>query len=285
MAVLQILLLLASLCAAQDFSGGQAIWVPAHNEVRCGWGVAPLVWSATLESDARTWASSCPTPAAPHDPTSQDGENVFFLSTGAAPFSGAIVSQVWASEASSWTCQTNSCNDTSRCLHFTQMVWFDTTLLGCAAVTNCPGAYATVYVCRYRVAGNRNGLHPLGSSPQCSLNGGGSCSGTTPTTSTTTSTTSSGTSTPTTSTSTTAQPTTTPAPTPQPPYPSTCPAEQTIVKKIRPPSSRVKFEFGGMFDGLCKDDSNVVTPTPCPSPCTGVNPQPQQPRGLGHLVL
>ncbi len=252
--------------------------------VRCGWGSGQLSYSAALEQAALAWASSCPSPSAPFDPSASDGENVFFLNPGgAAPYSGDVVTQLWSAEASTWSCPADACADSvSRCRNFRQIVWSSTTLLGCAAVSNCSGAFPVVYVCRYRTAGNIVGQHPLANPQlQCPLNGAGSCAGTTTTTTTTTSGGSSSTST---SSSTTGTSTTTPSQTVAPTYPPTCSAAPTPVTVIRAPQTRVRFAFDGLradkkkirlflikFLGLLKGVCDL-TPTPTPAPCPGTCP-------------
>lgn len=252
--------------------------------MRCGWGQAPLVWDAGLEAAALAWASSCPTPGAAHDNSTTDGENVFFLSGGVTPFSGEVVTQLWASEVSSWACSTNTCADpNTQCLHFTQIVWFQTTLVGCAATSSCTGAFPVVYVCRYRVAGNRGALSPLGNTQLCALNGGGSCPTSTTTTVPPASTTAPSGTTTTSITGTTAPTSsTTSSPTTAPPYPPSCPVSPVIIKKIRPPSQVVQFLFEGMLDGLCP---SPPLPPPCPKPCVGPDVLPHATQTLSHLVL
>lgn len=239
--------------------------------MRCGWGSSPLTYSSALEADALAWARTCPTPGSPRDPSSTDGENVYLLNPGAsAPYTGDIVTQLWAAEASLWACAVDRCADSvSGCLNFRQIVWSTTTSLGCAAVSNCPGAYPVVYVCRYRAAGNIVGQHPLANAVlQCPLNGGGSCNGTTSSTTGTTfsSTSTSGTATP------TAGPTVGPTqePTYNPTYPPTCSAAPKTVRHVRPPETSVRFSFKGMMNGVCGEETPTPTPDPCPPrPCVG----------------
>ena len=45
--------------------------------------------------------------------------------------------------------------------HFTQLVWRDTSRVGCAMNTACPGAMSTMYACHYNPAGKMNELGHL----------------------------------------------------------------------------------------------------------------------------
>jgi hypothetical protein len=235
--------------------------------VRCGWGSGLLTYSLALEQAALAWASTCPTPQNPYDPTTTDGENVFFLNPGSAPpYTGDVVTQLWAAEASTWNCPTNGCFDAvSGCRDFRQIVWSTTTELGCAAVNNCPGSSPVVYVCRYRPAGNIIGQHPLANPQlQCPLNGGAACSSTT-SSSSSTSVSSTGTSTSSTTTGFTS--TTTPSPTTQPTviptYTPTCSAQPAKVTIVRPPQTKLRFAFDGMLEGVCSSPVPVLPQCPC----------------------
>ncbi len=253
--------------------------------VRCGWGSGLLTYSLALEQGALAWASTCPTPQNPYDATTTDGENVFFLNPGSAPpYTGDVVTQLWAAEASTWNCPTNGCFDaTTNCRDFRQLVWSSTSQLGCAAVASCPGAFPVVYVCRYRAAGNIVGQHPLANPQlQCPLNGGGSCGSSTFSSSTTVSSTGSSSSTSSstttttgfTSSSTTSSTTTTNTPSPTtgptviPTYPPTCSPQPAKVTVVRPPQTKLRFAFDGMLDGVCEPS----TPTLPQCPCTSFTP-------------
>ena len=228
--------------------------------MRCGWGSNVVTYSADLEARALAWASTCPSAQNPYDPTATDGENVFLLNPGSQPpYTGDVVTQLWAAEASTWNCVVNGCTDPqTQCRNFRQIVWSTTTQIGCAAVNNCTGAFPVVYVCRYRPPGNIAFQHPLANpSQQCPLNGGGTCA----------STTSSATSTSTTTSSSSSTTTTSPV-TPPPTYPPTCSAQPAKVVVVRPPQTRIRFSFDGMLDGVC---DTVVQPIPVP--CDGGCPQ------------
>jgi len=133
----------------------------AHNRVRANVVPAanpplpPLVWDESLAAIARNWADRCPDG---HRPDSELGENLYW-STGELDVDAAIAS--WASEAANYDYRTMVCRRGGRtswvyCGHYTQLVWRETTKLGCAARTNCPGDFANTVVCYYDPSGNVN---------------------------------------------------------------------------------------------------------------------------------
>lgn len=136
----------------------------AHNAVRAAHGVSPLEWDPLLAGIARSWAESCIDEEAPaglvdHNPNPGDayttyvGENIFGAS-GAAPTAQQVV-EGWASEEVDYDYASNTCSDV--CGHYTQVVWAETTFVGCA-LAHCPNlAYEHVVVCDYGPGGNDGG--------------------------------------------------------------------------------------------------------------------------------
>ncbi len=136
----------------------------AHNAVRAAHGVAPLEWDPLLAGIARAWADACIDNEAPfglidHNPNRSDeyptyvGENIYGQS-GAAPTAQQAVDD-WASEEASYDYASNTCSDI--CGHYTQVVWAETTHVGCA-FGYCPNlAYPYVVVCDYGPGGNDGG--------------------------------------------------------------------------------------------------------------------------------
>ncbi len=134
----------------------------AHNAVREAHGVPPLEWDPVLAGIAQAWADSCvdveyPPGLIDHNPNRSDGyptyvgENVF--GSGSVP-TGQEVVDLWASEEANYDYDTNSCADNAMCGHYTQVVWAETTHVGCA-LGHCPGlAYEYVVVCDYGPGGN-----------------------------------------------------------------------------------------------------------------------------------
>ena len=93
----------------------------------------------TLRRVAQGWAESCTDNDSvegliDHNMNRADdygspvGENVFGASSGATP---AETVELWASELADYDYDSNSCAQGSMCGHYTQIVWADSTLLGC----------------------------------------------------------------------------------------------------------------------------------------------------------
>ncbi len=138
----------------------------AHNMVRAAHGVPPLEWDPVLAGIAQAWADECvdeefPPGLIDHNPDRSDeyttyvGENIYG-SGGGAPSAEDVV-DLWAAEEANYDYASNTCADGEMCGHYTQVVWEDTTHVGCA-LGHCPGlAYPYVVVCNYGPGGNSGG--------------------------------------------------------------------------------------------------------------------------------
>lgn len=139
-----------------------------HNQVRATVGVGPMQWNDSLAATAQAWADACTDNDAPiglidHNPNRSNGhpwyvgENVYGSSGTATP-SGAV--DAWAGEGQYYDYATNSCATGHICGHYTQIVWADSTQLGCG-ISNCPGLqYGNSIVCDYGPGGNIGGQRP-----------------------------------------------------------------------------------------------------------------------------
>jgi len=145
-------------------------FVAAHDQVRASVEPAPqpalppLQWNAEAARVAQAWADRCDYR---HNPNNgQLGENL----AAAAPPSDEPPSwavELWASEAADYDYATNSCAPNQVCGHYTQLVWRDTTSVGCATricSTGSPfgGSFPTwqLWVCNYDPPGNWVGERP-----------------------------------------------------------------------------------------------------------------------------
>ncbi|CAD5311411.1 unnamed protein product [Arabidopsis thaliana] len=87
------------------------------------------------------------------------GENIFWA--GKNNWSPRDIVNVWADEDKFYDVKGNTCEPQHMCGHYTQIVWRDSTKVGCASV-DCSngGVYA---ICVYNPPGNYEGENPFGS--------------------------------------------------------------------------------------------------------------------------
>ena len=156
--------------AEQDGFAKQNAVVPqamiaAHNAVRVQLGIPGLKWSGQLADVARNWADYLArTSCSLMQSGSGYGEN--FYRAGPVTYSNGIrkiqevsgqdVVSTWIDEGKNYSYAGNSC--TGECGNYTQIIWRDTTEVGCGmAVCN---DQAQIWVCNYSPAGNVVGRKP-----------------------------------------------------------------------------------------------------------------------------
>ncbi len=128
----------------------------AHNKYRSAVGVPPLVWSDELARAAQVWANTLSLDAQfAHDPSVRNqGENLWMGTAGA--FTPTQMVDGWGQERRHFKFGTfPDVSTTANWFdvgHYTQMVWKNTTSVGCAGSTGSDGYYRLV--CRYSPAGN-----------------------------------------------------------------------------------------------------------------------------------
>lgn len=144
-------------------------WLDAQNAVRQNAKPVPnpplpaLTWSADAALVAQAWASNCVYKH--NDNRGFRGENI---AANAPPGSWSLqgVVNAWAGEVADYDYTTNSCASAKECGHYTQLVWRDTTRVGCAHTTcntNSPFSGFTswdFWVCDYEPPGNFIGQKP-----------------------------------------------------------------------------------------------------------------------------
>ena len=161
---------------------GQAEWLDPHNSVRAGTfggvtlspvpspALPPLGWSASAEAVARAWAAGC---VYQHNGGRgadgvPRGENIAATAPAdRADATPAYVVGLWAGEWPDYSYATNSCAAGKVCGHYTQVVWRNTTRVGCArarCTVNSPfgSSFPTwdFFVCNYEPPGNYGGQKP-----------------------------------------------------------------------------------------------------------------------------
>ncbi len=154
----------ASVCAAD--SGFDARILKRHNAERAIVGVPPLAWDAKLAADAAVWAKHlAATRRFEHSPDNSDaapqGENLW-MGTARA-YSPEDMVDGWIEERQYYRPglfpKVTTTADWSDVGHYTQLIWRNTTQVGCALAT---GGGNDVLVCRYSPAGNWDGESPTG---------------------------------------------------------------------------------------------------------------------------
>ena len=140
--------------------------VAVHNQARQNVGVTPLAWSEQLATSsaryANTLATSC---RLVHEPGISYGENLYYVTRSPVPktFNSAAASRAWLAEIDDYNYANNSCVPGKMCGHYTQMVWDNSTQVGCAqSLCNRSDndTFELIQVCRYNPPGNYVGQKP-----------------------------------------------------------------------------------------------------------------------------
>jgi len=123
----------------------------AHNRYRAQHCAAPLSWSPKLEQVAARWAQSLVDQGCKFGHSGgQYGENLAAGTSGT--LDGNAVAAMWYDEIKEYSFDRGGFSMNTG--HFTQVVWRDTTEMGCAKAT-CRGM--DIWVCNYNPAGNVDG--------------------------------------------------------------------------------------------------------------------------------
>jgi pathogenesis-related protein 1 len=136
----------------------------AHNQVRQQVGLPALTWDPALEATAKAWVSKCEdrdgNGLVDHNddrspPDFYVGENIYGATRGAT---GPAAVNAWAAEAANYNYSSNTC--TGVCGHYTQLVWRETTRVGCALYECASLRFVSTVVCDYAPGGNVNDRRP-----------------------------------------------------------------------------------------------------------------------------
>jgi hypothetical protein len=132
-----------------------------HNTYRSALQLPDLVWSPALASDALAWAKHLAAiDKGQHDMSvrGKEGENLWWGTTDAFSYSDMVA--MWGNEKGVFkygVFPDVSTDKSAMVGHYTQIVWKNTTSVGCALVSNGTTDYL---VCRYAVPGNIIGQTP-----------------------------------------------------------------------------------------------------------------------------
>lgn len=132
-------------------------YISAHNSPRGQVGVGVVTWNATVATQAQNYANQrkgdC---ALTHSTGTPYGENL--AKGSSSSFTGVTAVNLWAAEKPYYDYNANCCTGGKQCLHYTQVVWRDSTQIGCARVQCNNGWYYVV--CNYYPPGNWEGELP-----------------------------------------------------------------------------------------------------------------------------
>ncbi|XP_023511603.1 basic form of pathogenesis-related protein 1-like [Cucurbita pepo subsp. pepo] len=123
-------------------------FVDAHNAVRANYGVGPVSWNTTLAVDAQDFARTMIGTCEMVYSNGLYGEN---MALAYEKTTAELTVNYWASEKKFYEYKSNKCIE-EECGHFRQVVWKDTTSIGCAEV-ECIKDYILT-VCNYYPPGN-----------------------------------------------------------------------------------------------------------------------------------
>ncbi|MED6145558.1 hypothetical protein PIB30_026416 [Stylosanthes scabra] len=136
-------------------------YLKVHNGARARVGVKPLKWHPGLQSYARMHLSkytrNCMPRSSSHGPY---GENISSSVDEVGPLkevSGKQVVEMWVEQKHNYNEETNSC-DGGECLSYIQVVWRDSTHVGCARVQCYNGSY--MVACNYYPPANYPAQRP-----------------------------------------------------------------------------------------------------------------------------
>lgn len=153
-------------------------FVDTHNEERAIWGQPSVSWRSDIATAAAAHAATCTfahsTSASRTHGTEYWGENLAASTASSNDVEEAEKrTRSWIGEKIDWNCGNvgggSDCRAGKPCGHLTQVIWHDSTEIGCAiqhCTTGSPfGGGSWVFtVCQYHKGGNYGGQHPFGSS-------------------------------------------------------------------------------------------------------------------------
>lgn len=137
-------------------------YVLEHNKARANVGVPPIKWDRRLAKLAQTWANKCiwehGMPLNNY-PIRTLGQNLAAAAWDS--ISAKEVLRMFVDEKKHYHYESNTCDPNEMCGHYTQVVWRNTTRVGCAkSPPLCTTDGMTMVVCNYAPAGNYLGIRP-----------------------------------------------------------------------------------------------------------------------------
>ncbi len=150
------LLLLLTMSATAFAQNRLLQFVELHNEERASLGLSELQWSDELAEQAQQWANVMAFKDEASHSGSGQGENIWFGDNNSATIEDMF--ELWRNEKQfyieSQPVPENCSQSWDKCGHYSQIVWSQTTHIGCAAAASQTNDYV---VCRYDPPGNIQG--------------------------------------------------------------------------------------------------------------------------------
>ena len=134
--------------------------VNRHNDYRKEVGVQDLKWSNKIAAYAQEWANHLAANGCnlKHRSTHKYGENIFW--GYGKKYTSTQIADEWGQEKKDWKGGKVTMQNFAKAGHYTQMIWFETTEIGCAQATCSNGSL--IVVCNYNPSGNVIGEKPEG---------------------------------------------------------------------------------------------------------------------------
>lgn len=133
----------------------------AHNRVRRHFNEPILKWSRKLARYARRWANKRALDCRMIHSYGPYGENIFWGKYDHWTATEAV--QSWVRESKFYDPHTNQCTHGQMCGHYTQIVWRDSSRIGCARKKCLNGGLFVI--CVYDPPGNYINENPFGTAP------------------------------------------------------------------------------------------------------------------------
>jgi pathogenesis-related protein 1 len=169
--ILRLIVICSSFCMvyanALD-SNAQTEMVNAHNKYRKEVGIADIKWSSELAKTAQAYANKQKANKCKmkHSGTKGLGENIYWASaitysnkkSKPQDITPTKVTDSWGSEKANYSYDSNTCASGKVCGHYTQIVWSNTTEVGCGMALCSDNSQ--FWVCNYTPPGNYRGQKP-----------------------------------------------------------------------------------------------------------------------------
>jgi pathogenesis-related protein 1 len=131
-----------------------------HNKIRNDLRIPPLTWSPELAAYAQQWADSLASQdncTIRHRDQPLYGENIYMASSSES-FKPVTASLAWYTEKEKYTYSKIGEGNWQSSLHYTQMIWKNTTEMGAGMATCANGS--VIVVANYNPPGNFSGEYP-----------------------------------------------------------------------------------------------------------------------------